>query len=295
MFTVTSKIYFVLVVTLLICFLCLFRAKHIDAALRAIFKQVNIVLETFNATIRLELHSRYGYDGFNSLNIYFCFPNRNRFQRQGFGLAHTDRWSMIMLTSQSFRFLCRPNVRFYLSFIVTKKHRNDIISGLELIDYVDTIAPFRGYFIFRFPNLSTVKNIYVLPFSRVVWLCLGACAIVCIITTFFIMRSEASLVKDTQKRSVMDVSFMICSIICQMGSELEARLASTRIFIFFSFVTFIFVYTSYTANIVALLQTPTKSIQTLEDLYNSKLELGVEDNLYNRYYIGVSFKRDALL
>lgn len=157
-----------------------------------------------------------------------------------------------------------------------------------MIDYIDTISPFRSSFIFRFPNLSTVKNIYVLPFSRTVWLCLGACAFICIVTTFFLMKSEARMVNDTQKRTITDVTLMICSVVCQMGSEVEARLTSSRIFVLFSFITFIFVYTSYTANIVALLQTPTKSIQTLEDLYNSKLKLGVEDNLYNRYYVGVS-------
>lgn len=137
--------------------------------------------------------------------------------------------------------------------------------------------------------LSTVKNIYVLPFARTVWICLGFCAASCIIMTFFILKSEVKWVKESPKRSITDVTLMICSMICQMGAEVEARITSARIFIFFSFITFIFVFTSYTANIVALLQTPTKSIQTLEDLYNSKLALGVEDNLYNRYYVGVSF------
>lgn len=43
-------------------------------------------------------------------------------------------------------------------------------------------------------------------------------------------------------------------------------------------------YTSYTANIVSLLQATTKSIRTLEDLYKSKLEYGVHDTPYNRWY-----------
>lgn len=101
------------------------------------------------------------------------------------------------------------------------------------------------------------------------------------------MKSEAALIKDSRKNSVSDITLMTISAICQMGSELNAKLFSSRIFHLFLYITFVFVYTSYTANIVALLQTPTKSIQTLDDLYNSKLKLGVEDNLYNRYYIGV--------
>lgn len=193
-----------------------------------------------------------------------------------------------MRTSLLLLFSCNLLVRFLLSQYI---FLNDFFSilGIELLDYIDTISPFRFCFIFRFPNLSTVKNIYMLPFSRIVWLCLGFCALICIITTFFIMKSEENFFKDSPKRPIGDITLMMCSIICQMGSELEARITSARIFIFFSFVTFIFAFTSYTANIVALLQTPTKSIQTLEDLYNSKLELGVEDNIYNRYYVGVSF------
>lgn len=45
-----------------------------------------------------------------------------------------------------------------------------------------------------------------------------------------------------------------------------------------------FLYASYTANIVSLLQSTTTSITTLEDLLKSNLECGVEDIVYNRYY-----------
>lgn len=46
----------------------------------------------------------------------------------------------------------------------------------------------------------------------------------------------------------------------------------------------LFIYTSYTANIVSLLQATTKSIRTLEDLYKSNMEYGVHDVPYNRWY-----------
>lgn len=45
----------------------------------------------------------------------------------------------------------------------------------------------------------------------------------------------------------------------------------------------LFIYTSFTANIVALLQSTTKSIRTLTDLLNSNIELGVADTPYARY------------
>lgn len=45
----------------------------------------------------------------------------------------------------------------------------------------------------------------------------------------------------------------------------------------------LFIYTSYTANIVALLQSTTKDIVTLEDLFNAPLDYGIEDTPYTRF------------
>lgn len=46
----------------------------------------------------------------------------------------------------------------------------------------------------------------------------------------------------------------------------------------------LFVFTSYTANIVALLQSTTNSIRTLEDLLRSGMEFAVQDTPYNRHF-----------
>lgn len=48
-----------------------------------------------------------------------------------------------------------------------------------------------------------------------------------------------------------------------------------------------FLYTSYSANIVALLQSPSTRIKTLKDLYESRLKIGVDDTVFNRYYFAV--------
>lgn len=53
------------------------------------------------------------------------------------------------------------------------------------------------------------------------------------------------------------------------------------------FIILMFLYTSYSANIVALLQSPSKKIKTLKDLYNSRLKLGADDTVYNHYYFTV--------
>lgn len=51
---------------------------------------------------------------------------------------------------------------------------------------------------------------------------------------------------------------------------------------FFTFLAFSLLYASYTANIVSLLQSPSKSIKTIHDLYNSKFQLAMEDTPYGR-------------
>lgn len=45
-------------------------------------------------------------------------------------------------------------------------------------------------------------------------------------------------------------------------------------------------YAAYTANIVALLQSTTTSINTLRDLLDSPLDLAAHDNVFARYYFG---------
>lgn len=46
-------------------------------------------------------------------------------------------------------------------------------------------------------------------------------------------------------------------------------------------------YASYTANIVALMQSTTDSIKTVSDLLYSSLTLGVHDTIYNRHFFKV--------
>lgn len=58
-------------------------------------------------------------------------------------------------------------------------------------------------------------------------------------------------------------------------------------FQFFFFIGLLFIYTSFTANIVAILQSTTKSIRTVADLQNPSIELGVHDTPYNRHYFKI--------
>lgn len=88
--------------------------------------------------------------------------------------------------------------------------------------------------------------------------------------------------------SVGDVFFLIYGATCQQGSSVVPRSTTARVIMVLAFIILMFLYTSYSANIVALLQSPSTKIRTLKDLLESRLSLGVEDTSYSRYYFMVS-------
>lgn len=77
---------------------------------------------------------------------------------------------------------------------------------------------------------------------------------------------------------------------CQQGSSTIPRSLSARIIMFLSFIILMFLYASYSANIVALLGAPSSKIKTLDDFLHSRLKLGIDDTVYNRFYFPVSYK-----
>ena len=79
------------------------------------------------------------------------------------------------------------------------------------------------------------------------------------------------------------------------GSTLEARGISGRIISIMLYIAVICLYTSYSACIVALLQSTTDSIRDLEGLYKSGMGLGVLDNVYSHYYFSVMSAKQVLL
>lgn len=88
--------------------------------------------------------------------------------------------------------------------------------------------------------------------------------------------------------SFADVFLLVIGATCQQGSSATPRSLTARIAMVIIFIAMMFLFVSYSANIVALLQSPSSKIQTLEDLYNSRLEVGAEDTSYNKYLFAVS-------
>lgn len=87
--------------------------------------------------------------------------------------------------------------------------------------------------------------------------------------------------------SISDVAILSLGAVCQQGAAAIPFCVPGRITTIMLFTSLMFLYTSYSANIVALLQSSSNSIQTLEDLLKSRLQIGVDDTVFNRFYFPV--------
>lgn len=88
--------------------------------------------------------------------------------------------------------------------------------------------------------------------------------------------------------SFSDAVMLTIAAVAQQGSTSEPRSAAGKIVMIFTFIALMFLYVSYSANIVALLQSSATNIRSLEDLLKSRLKLGVDDTVYNHYYFEVN-------
>lgn len=84
--------------------------------------------------------------------------------------------------------------------------------------------------------------------------------------------------------SAYDVGTFVLGAVCQQGTFHIMPTISARIVVLTTFLAFLAIFTSYSANIVALLQSPSHSIKTVEDLINSPLQLIVQEAGFTRYY-----------
>lgn len=84
--------------------------------------------------------------------------------------------------------------------------------------------------------------------------------------------------------SIGDVGTFVWGAVCQQGSHMMIPTTSGRVVVLTAFLAFLALFTSYSASIVALLQSPSHAIKTVEDLISSPLKMSIQEAGYNRYY-----------
>lgn len=115
--------------------------------------------------------------------------------------------------------------------------------------------------------------------SSDVWKC---CSLITVIITV-IMFSQFMHPKIRGKMTWFDMVSFVIGAVCQQGTHLVIRTLSGRFIIITTFLAMLAIFTSYSASIVALLQSPSHLITTIDDLLNSPIKLALQDAGYNRY------------
>jgi hypothetical protein len=106
---------------------------------------------------------------------------------------------------------------------------------IPIIDYFCVQSPGNVKFLFRQPALSTVSNIYIMPFTNSVWCSVALLVFVCSVAIFMtiVVTSRESKGQSTsvdgEDNRFTDVLLMAIGAVCQMGSHFEPKLVSGRI------------------------------------------------------------------
>lgn len=74
---------------------------------------------------------------------------------------------------------------------------------------------------------------------------------------------------------------------CQQGSAAVPRTPVARMLMVLSFISLMFLFTSYSANITVLLQSPSNKIKTIPQLMESGFVMAIHNNSWNNLYFKV--------
>uniref|UniRef100_A0A182JPH8 Ionotropic glutamate receptor C-terminal domain-containing protein n=1 Tax=Anopheles christyi TaxID=43041 RepID=A0A182JPH8_9DIPT len=150
---------------------------------------------------------------------------------------------------------------------------------LEVVDFMIVTLIIKSSIIFRQPPLSIVANIFELPFSVGVWACcFGLMAI------YWISMNAIRRLTRGERFGAIESLVYIIGTMCQRGHDVVPHFNGTRLLMFSLQLTSFFILTSYSASIVALLQSPSQAIASVGDLVRSPLKAGVMDTSYGRVY-----------
>ncbi|KAK9879945.1 hypothetical protein WA026_008455 [Henosepilachna vigintioctopunctata] len=235
-----------------------YREKHVDTISKLNFLVIHYLAEFLNATKVLIVHSTWGYKQKNS--IYFD------------GMLGDLQNKTADIGATPFFF---------------------VHDRIPLVDYLASTYNTYMKFMFRAPPLSYIANIFTLPFDIYVWYSCLAISLLTLISIYLVLLWEynASFKEDCKKNpqntlwpTISEVTLFEISAISQQGYPTEPRSLAGRITMILIFGAVIFLYTSYSANIVVLLQSTSDSINSVEDLLTTRIELGVEDIVYAHHY-----------
>nr|QGW50296.1 ionotropic receptor 75p [Chouioia cunea] len=159
------------------------------------------------------------------------------------------------------------------------------------VHFIPLSTPTRQAFIFRQPPLSFVSNLFTLPFRPSVWIAIGILLMIIFAMLLLATKWEWRKVyadrefsENEPKPNLSDQLLLILGVCAQQGFGRSPYTVPSRIVLLMLLLAVLNLYASYSANIVALLQSTTTSITSLKDLLESPIKCGANDIVYNRHY-----------
>ncbi|XP_014277125.2 ionotropic receptor 75a [Halyomorpha halys] len=231
------------------------------------------------------------FEGFSEENLNH--PEADAYAKVGYAIERNVGQQFnfsftIKIFFNSYGYLKNGSFTHVMGLMV--KEQIDFTTGLmmrdERMDYIDfagnTFATYSPL-IFKQPSLSSVSNIFLLPFEAQVWLATGALLFVSTIILFVEIIITSRLLFRT-RYSFLEVFMGILEDAFLQGSTLQFESAAAKLTsLLFSIVSY-FLFIAYSAKIVALLQLSTSSITSLSQLSNSHMAIAIQDVVYNRVY-----------
>lgn len=162
----------------------------------------------------------------------------------------------------------------------------------EIVEFLSISLESWTRIVFRAPKLSYTTNVYLMPFERSVWMASLAlfATMTCLLLLSGICERKLTAAAGTKERPrIIDIAFVIFSAICNQGSSFNPLSVGGRIVLLSCLVLVVVLFVSYCAFIVVLLQSPATNIKTAQDVLNSRMQIGAEDTLYNRFWLKVRY------
>ncbi|XP_028048173.1 glutamate receptor ionotropic, delta-2 [Monomorium pharaonis] len=163
---------------------------------------------------------------------------------------------------------------------------------IHIVEHIQLYTRTGLCFVFRQPLLSTIKNIFILPFQRHVWIAIAIFLILVFCLLYISVKWEHHRGTSAHWKqlnvdnpTVTDNFFILLGAVTQQGYSYEPYRVPSRIVTLMLLLASLSLYAAYTANIVALLQSTTDSIKTLSNLLYSPLSLGGQNIQYNKFYM----------
>ncbi|CAH1400542.1 unnamed protein product [Nezara viridula] len=169
------------------------------------------------------------------------------------------------------------------------------VDRMPYVDFVGDILVLRSPLIFRQPGLSSVSNLFVLPFRKTVWISIVVVTFLYSMVLFLnlFLKMRLFRLKETDDSSVAEILSVIMAYVCGQGTGLELRPGTGRITLCILSMFCFFLSVSFSAKIVALLHSSAHTIKSLSDLTHGPMSVGMQNVVYNKHFFSISKDKEV--